>query len=766
MDGKVVRCAMIAVLLTTMLTLPFNIWSVKAEASEPPATEWSRTYGGASIEMAFSVVQTSDGGYALLGDTRSFGAGDWDFWLIKTDAAGNMLWNKTYGGAQSDYISMGSLVQTSDGGYALAGFTESFGAGTRDFWLVKTDTSGNMEWNKTYGGTSGDAAVSVVQTIDGGYALAGATESFGAGQEDAWLVKTDAIGNAQWNKTYGGTGLDSAAALVQTADGGYALAGLTESFGAGTRDFWLIKTDANGNAQWDKTYGGTGEDWARALVQTSDGGYALAGVTSSFGAGYRDFWLVKTDASGNLQWDKTWGGTGQDEADSLVQTGDGGYALAGFTESFGAGMWDAWVIKTDSSGNMMWNKTYGGMNFDEFINLILTSDGGYALAGFTYSFGTGSYDAWLIKLAPEIKPPIAEFAYSPLDPYVGETVTFDASTSYDPDGTIVSYLWNFGDGASGNGVVTTHVYAAGGTYTVALTAIDNEGLNSTVTTEITVLRTTVNVQVKAGSIHFRGEIAEFYVLVSSLGKPIDANLNATLYYNGTLYENLSTSVEHVSLGIYRIPYTIPLNAPTGTYALVVNATYLTLSGISLESFLLSPTLTSWNPLLVSINETVATIRTDLGLIEVKLDTINATVVSISGTTASIQTSLGLVTTDIRTINTTVMHINGTTADIQTTLGTVKLDIDDIQLKVIAINGTTATIQTVVGVMNGTITSIKNNIATIVIPDIGQIETDISSLKGTQETWTIPVQYVITVLALIAAAGSTLSIILLRRRKTS
>jgi PKD repeat protein/predicted secreted protein len=704
---KTVSGMVLTLLLLGIATLTFNIRPAKAEPSEPPLTEWSKTYGGTNDDEAWCVVQTTDGGYALAGYSSSFGAGGEDFWLVKTDSSGNAQWNKTYGGTGREQAT--SMVQASDDRYVLAGFSSSFGAGGEDFWLVKTDANGNMQWNKTYGGTNTDGAFSVTQTSDGGYAMAGYTASFGAGGEDFWLVKTDAVGNAQWNKTYGGAYDECASHILQTIDGGYLLTGDTRSFGADGSDIWLVKTDSDGNMQWNKTYGGPNDDYGHSAVQTSDGEYAITGGFGHAGF-YLDFWLVKTDASGNMLWNKTYGGTDQENPLGLIQTSDGGYVMAGLTYSFGAGSQDGWLVKTDSAGNMMWNKTYGGASMDYLgNNMVQTSDGGYALTGWTESFGAGGPDFWLIKLAPEMKPPTASFTYSPLDPYVTETVTFDASASYDPDGTIVSYLWAFGDGSTGNGVTTSHVYGAGGTYTVALTVVDNDGLNFTTTTNITVLRTTMNVQVKAGSIHFGGEIAEFYILVSSLGKPIDANINATLYYNGTLYANLSTSVEHVSLGLYRTPYTIPLNAPSGTYVLVVNASYLTLSGISLESFLLSPTFTGWNPLLININGTTATIKTDLGLITVRLDAINATVTRIDGTTATIQTTLG--------------------------------------------------------VMNGTITQIDNNTATIVTP-IGTIEADISSLKGTQETWTIPLQYLITALALIAAAASTFSIIMIRRRKTA
>jgi predicted secreted protein len=318
------------------------------------------------------LVQTADGGYALAGITSSFGAGGGDFWLVKTDANGTMQWNQTYGGAITDYAS--ALVQTADGGYALAGFTGSFGAGNHDFWLVKTDSAGNALWNKTYGGTSVDEAYALVQTADGGYALAGYTWSYGAGGSDSWLVKTDANGTAQWNMTYGGTGIDYALALVQTADGGYALAGFTGSFGAGYYDFWLVKTDANGTAQWNMTYGGTSFDWAEDLVQTADGGYALAGSTYSYGAGMIDFWLVRTDSAGNALWNMTYGGTGDDYAYDSVQTVDGGYALAGVTGSYGAGGSDFWLVKTDAYGNDLGGE-YGLVWVDSATNTITLHKG-------------------------------------------------------------------------------------------------------------------------------------------------------------------------------------------------------------------------------------------------------------------------------------------------------------------------------------------------------------------------------------------------------
>jgi hypothetical protein len=260
---------------------------------------FEETYGGTNKDYAQSAIATSDGGYAIAGYTASFGAGGGDFWLVKTDSAGNEQWNRTYGGIGVDVGH--SVVQTSDGGYAIAGETYYGYPDSVDFWLVKTDSAGNEQWNQTYGGTTDDFGTSVVQTSDGGYAIAGRTNSYGVGN-DFWLVKTDAAGNSQWNQTYGGTNYEEVHSVVQTSDGGYAIAGHTTSYGAGDYDVWLVKTDASGTVQWTQAYGGTGTDYWGIVVETSDGGYAIAGITWSYGAGNEDFWLVNTGVGSGLAW--------------------------------------------------------------------------------------------------------------------------------------------------------------------------------------------------------------------------------------------------------------------------------------------------------------------------------------------------------------------------------------------------------------------------------------------------------------------------------
>ena len=213
----------------------------------------------------------------------------------KTTTTIAIEWENTFGGISNELPC--SLIQTTDGGFVLAGWTTSYGAGGRDFWLVKTDTNGQAEWNKTYGGIADEDANSLIQTADGGFVFVGGTGSYGAGSGDFWIMKMDANGQAEWNQTYGGIDDDFAASAVQTTDGGYAFAGGTESYGAGETDFWLVKTDANGQAEWNHTFEETTSEGPISLIQTTDGGYAFVGTTGSFGAGNGDMWLVKVQVS-------------------------------------------------------------------------------------------------------------------------------------------------------------------------------------------------------------------------------------------------------------------------------------------------------------------------------------------------------------------------------------------------------------------------------------------------------------------------------------
>lgn len=376
--------------------------SLIGTSSAVPVEEWNKTYGGASSDAISSIQKTSDGGYIMAGYTTSYGAGSNDVWLIKTDEYGTEHWNKTFGGASADWAS--SVQQTSDGGYILVGVTESYGNGRYDFWLIKINADGTEQWNKTFGGTSWDNANSVQQTSDGGYILVGDSDVYGSGT-NIWLIKTDANGNQLWKKIFGGSWWDRGTSVQQTSDGGYIIAGYTASYGSGVEDVWLIKTDANGNAQWNKIFGGTSRDNANSVQQTSDGGYIIAAFTSSYGSGGGDAWLIKTDGGGNKQWDKLFGGASSDGTSSVQQASDGGYLIAGYTASYGSGNGDAWLIKTYANSTEQWNKTFGGISEDGASSFQQTSDGGYILAGSTKSYGRGQYDAWLVKVSNDTGTP-------------------------------------------------------------------------------------------------------------------------------------------------------------------------------------------------------------------------------------------------------------------------------------------------------------------------------------------------------------------------
>jgi hypothetical protein len=362
----------------------------------PPETVWSKTFGGSDLDAGWSVQETSDGGYIVVGLTASYGAGNRDIWMIKTDSSGDIGRNKTFGGSGQDYGR--SVQQTSDGGYIIAGYTLSYGAGSVDVWLIKTDSSGDVAWNKTFGGSDNDYGYSVRQTADGGYIIAGSTHSYGAGDQDLWLIKTDSSGDVAWSKTFGGLNDETSRSVQQTADGGYIIAGSTRSYGAGDQDVWLIKTDSSGDVVWNKPFGGSVADWGSSVQQTADGGYIIAGSTHSYGAGNQDLWLIRTNSSGDVAWNKTFDRSDIDHGGSVQQTSDGGFIIAGFTSSYGIGSADAWLIKTDSSGDETWNQTFGGSDNDYGRSVQQTSDGGYIITGETRSYGAGNYDVWLIKV--------------------------------------------------------------------------------------------------------------------------------------------------------------------------------------------------------------------------------------------------------------------------------------------------------------------------------------------------------------------------------
>jgi len=369
---------------------------------------WSQTYGGDGMDACTSMVQTADGGFVLFGFTHSFEiASDW---LVKTDEYGNMEWNKTIGGGAS-------FIQTLDGGFAFVGTNASpidgyipVGRLPEGFWsyvwLAKTDEYGNMEWNQTYDGETGYyQGSSLVQTADGGYALVGNSFSSFGEYDDFLLIKTDSYGNREWSKLYDNSEHESGSGLVQTFDGGFVLVSKTYSFGERS-DIWVIKTDESGNMEWNRTYGDSRMVSVTSFIQLSDGSFILAGGTDTFGDGGADFYLTKIDNNGNIEWNQTYGTENNEHSHpSLVQTSDGGFALAGYTITSNDHLLaDFLLIKTDKRGNMLWNQTYPGQAVLGYPSLIQTLDGGFALSGAIGSWETGDYDFWLIRTEPHDNP--------------------------------------------------------------------------------------------------------------------------------------------------------------------------------------------------------------------------------------------------------------------------------------------------------------------------------------------------------------------------
>ena len=355
---------------------------------------FQKTYGGSSDEYGYTTQQLSDGGYIMCGRTISYGVGGFDNYLLRLDAAGDTVWTKTYGNVGYDEAQ--NIVQTSDGGFIMTGQTDNINfAG--DVYLVKTDASGVVAWSTAFGGAgTADFGYCVRQTSDGGYIVFGLTASAGAGGRDMLLVKTNSSGAVQWSKTYGGASDDEGRTVEITSDGGFILCGFTQSYSNGYQAY-VVKTNSSGVVTWSKNFGGGGLELGYSIQQTSDEGYILTGYTDSYGAGGRDVLLMKLTSAGAITWSKTYGGSGDDYGLNVKITSDGGFAIAGRTASNGDADGDYFLVKTSSSGTHEWSKAYGGANVDQAGNMIQTADGGYLLTGYTTSFGAGIRDAYLVK---------------------------------------------------------------------------------------------------------------------------------------------------------------------------------------------------------------------------------------------------------------------------------------------------------------------------------------------------------------------------------
>ena len=361
-----------------------------------PDELWARTFGGPLFDSAGLVRRTRDGGFIVGGATVSFSGGGFDLWINKLDRNGQPSWSQIFGGTSDDDV---TSIQEIDDGYIIAGITESYGSGDEDFWLIRTTEVGTELWSRTFGGPALDRAKSVQQTPDGGFVIGGKTTSFGSGHEDAWLIRTDQDGTEIWSQTYGGAWDDDAYTVLLADGGGYVLCG-HRGFADGEFDMWIAKVDEQGTMIWERTFGSTGWDNAYSCLGTRDGGYVLAGYTESSSGDDLDVWLVKTDEQGNMIWDSVFRGTGRDTVYSVRETRDGGYVMSGSSDSYGNGDSDIWLGRTDVAGNFLWTKTLGGEEDDFGFGMDLTAGDGYIVGGYTSSFGEGDVDGYVVRLGP------------------------------------------------------------------------------------------------------------------------------------------------------------------------------------------------------------------------------------------------------------------------------------------------------------------------------------------------------------------------------
>jgi hypothetical protein len=340
---------------------------------------FQKVYTNSLHQSSKEVVATGDGGYLIAGMTRTQFAGDSDLYVIKTNGLGEIQWTKTYGGTHPEYPNC--ILTLEDGNFFIIGYTSSYGAGSNDAWLIKINPSGDLLWSRTYGGVGDDEAKEIIRTSDGNYAFVGRTNYSGGTNFDGFLYKIDGSGNVIWNKNYGGALYENLRCVKLCADGGFILTGQTMSSGAGGSDIYLVRTNSNGDVMWTQTYGGALEDDGNFIVVNNDGSFTITAETTSFGAGDFDVQAMKVDANGGVIWNKFYGGDKKDVSKTIRPTNDGGYIIGAISRSFGWINPDMWLVKIDGNGEKLWDKHYGLWYHDHCHSALPTSDGGYALVG-------------------------------------------------------------------------------------------------------------------------------------------------------------------------------------------------------------------------------------------------------------------------------------------------------------------------------------------------------------------------------------------------
>lgn len=352
---------------------------------------WARTFGGIYDEEAYSIVETKDKNLIVAGNTNSFGSANGDIFLIKIDPAGNILWQKTYGDDSFDTV--WSVNSTSDRGCIVLGM--KLNACCTDLWILKLDEFGNIDWQKTYGGVEYEQPGSIQQTKDSGYIFDGTTGSFGI-NSDIWVIRLDTQGNIVWQKAYGTSGYEAAYSVFATKKNAYIVAGMI-SGSNGTQDALVFKLDSSGDVLWSKSFISLGDEALNSVDGAPGGNFIGLGQTRSIGASVVNFWAVKLNRRGKMLWQKTYGGADVNLGRSIKRTSDDGYAFVGYTDSSTTGA-NISFVKLDSDGHAAMQKNFGGSQVEDVFSIASTSDGGYAVAGFTRSFGIGNADLWVLKL--------------------------------------------------------------------------------------------------------------------------------------------------------------------------------------------------------------------------------------------------------------------------------------------------------------------------------------------------------------------------------
>jgi hypothetical protein len=353
---------------------------------------WERTYGGNGSDFSRCIIMTSNGGLLIPGMTSSLGDPRGDGYLLKLDGDGNREWEITCGGNGSEWLY--AALEDVGESYVVAGFTNSTGSGMRDIYVSKRGSRGEMIWEIIHGGPEDDVIYDVVSARDGGYILAGFTESWGKGSRDVYLVKVSTVGNVIWERTYGGSEEDWAKRIIENPDGGYVVSGTARSFrGSDSKDAYLLKVDENGNRLWEKAYGGDGWDEGLGIAPCDDG-FMVAGMTDSFGEkNSSDVFIFKVDRDGDKLWQKTHGIRGWNQASCIIEDGHGGYALAGVAYH------NAYVAGINSNGRLLWEGDYGGEGADWAYDLALISPGVIVAVGRTDSMGAGDNDVYILKFS-------------------------------------------------------------------------------------------------------------------------------------------------------------------------------------------------------------------------------------------------------------------------------------------------------------------------------------------------------------------------------